>query len=121
MDQENSQNWSVGCSDGWQQLECRGVRANTECGCQKWFGGSARYMKSECAFNFSRLFTTCCMYHTPPGGAVARGPLRATSLKGLSTKSTANFCDHASPCAIVLHTVALHNCTNTYNLVLLDQ
>jgi hypothetical protein len=22
-------------------------------GCQKWFGGSARYMKSECAFNFS--------------------------------------------------------------------
>jgi len=24
MDQENSQTWSVGCSDGWQKLECRG-------------------------------------------------------------------------------------------------
>jgi len=54
MDQENSQSWSVGCSDGRQKLECRGGRATTECGCQKWFGGSARYMKSECAFNFSR-------------------------------------------------------------------
>ena len=41
LDQENSQSWSVGCSDGWQKLECRGGRANTECGCQKWFGGSA--------------------------------------------------------------------------------
>ena len=53
MDQENSQSWSVGCSDGRQKLECRGGRATTESGCQKWFGGSARYMKSECAFNFS--------------------------------------------------------------------
>jgi len=24
MDQENSQSWSVGCSDGRQKLECRG-------------------------------------------------------------------------------------------------
>jgi len=35
MEQENSQTWSVGCSDGWQKLECSGVGvgvANTECG-----------------------------------------------------------------------------------------
>ena len=42
MNQENSQSWSVGCSDSRQKLECRGGRATTECGCQKWFGGSAR-------------------------------------------------------------------------------
>jgi hypothetical protein len=67
MDQENSQSWSVGCSDGRQKLECRGGRATTECGCQKWFGGSARYMKSECAFNFSPCLVRV-RYRVPSSG-----------------------------------------------------
>ena len=80
MDQENSQSWSVGCSDGRQKLECRGGRATTECGCQKWFGGSARYMKSECAFNFSRNRTT-----PESGPTFAKYPKRFLTLNFLGS------------------------------------
>ena len=47
MEQKNSQTWS------WGAPTVAGGRAKTECGCQKWFGRSACYMKSKCAFNFS--------------------------------------------------------------------
>jgi hypothetical protein len=47
MEQKNSQTWS------WGAPTVAGGRAKTECGCQKWFGRSARYMKGKCTFNFS--------------------------------------------------------------------
>jgi hypothetical protein len=38
MDQENSQSWSVGCSDGWQKLECRGGGRTRSAGAKNGLG-----------------------------------------------------------------------------------